>query len=157
MKIMNLQLLKKYISSGCCIWLLFSLFTGCVYEHPGSATGTGAGVGAGAGALTGALAGNKIEGISTAEGAIAGALIGGLLGGVMGNQKDAMKQQNASVNRRLDAVDRDANSTVVNITNTNGSTTPVYLHRSGNQWVGPRGEAYNDIPTHEQLRPVYGF
>jgi hypothetical protein len=157
MKSMNNQFFTKYIGIGCCICLLFSLLTGCATEQPHSGMATGAGVGAGAGALAGVLAGSKIKGVSKAEGAVAGAVIGGLLGGVMGNQSDAMKQQNASVNRRLDAVNQDMNTTVVNITNTNGSITPVYLHRSGNQWVGPRGEVYNNLPTQEQLRPVYGF
>ena len=91
------------------------------------------------------------------EGAIAGALVGGLLGGVMGNQQDAMQRQNESVNQRMNSVEAQANTTVVNITNSNGSTTPVVLHRSGNQWVGPRGELYNSLPTEAQLKPVYGF
>ena len=151
------------------IWLLVTsgvlatglLVSGCATQATGTAPGRGTALGAGTGALLGAgagmMAGNNIKGISRTEGAIAGALVGGLLGGVMGNQQDAVKRQNESVNQRLNSVEAQANTTVVNITNSNGSTTPVVLHRSGNQWVGPRGEQYSSLPTEAQLRPVYGF
>ncbi len=45
----------------------------------------------------------------------------------------------------------------INIQNSNGSMTPVTLHAIGSQWVGPRGEYYDAMPTVGQLRPVYGF
>lgn len=45
----------------------------------------------------------------------------------------------------------------INIQNSNGSFTPVILHPAGSQWVGPRGEYYDSLPTVKQLRPVYGF
>lgn len=45
----------------------------------------------------------------------------------------------------------------INIQNSNGSFTPVTLHPVGSQWVGPRGEYYDSLPTVGQLRPVYGF
>lgn len=45
----------------------------------------------------------------------------------------------------------------INIQNSNGSFTPVTLHSIGSQWVGPRGEYYDAMPTVGQLRPVYGF
>ena len=132
------------------------ILAGCATE-PGRGTAVGAGVGAAVGAVGGAVLGNNVKGVSKTEGAVAGAVMGGLLGGVMGNQKDAADRQNKSVNQRLGAVEQQANTTVVNITNSNGSTTPVVLHRSGNQWIGPRGEVYNNMPTVAQLKPVYGF
>ncbi|MBU1002345.1 MAG: hypothetical protein KKE73_07450 [Proteobacteria bacterium] len=47
---------------------------------------------------------------------------------------------------------------VVVIRNPNGSKTPVQLTRVGhNQWKGPRGEVYYQIPSEEQLRPAYGL
>ncbi len=50
------------------------------------------------------------------------------------------------------------NSTVmVWITNSNGSRTSVQLTRQGRGYVGPRGEYYDQMPTNEQLRVVYGF
>ena len=51
----------------------------------------------------------------------------------------------------------EVNTMVVNITNSNGSITPVILRRSGTMWIGPKGEQYMAIPTVEQLKPVYGF
>jgi uncharacterized protein YcfJ len=123
----------------------------------GRGTATGAGLGAALGAGVGLIAGNNIKGVSKTEGAVAGAVVGGLLGGVMGNQRDAAARQNSAVNQRLNSVEQQANTTVVNIANSNGSTTPVVLHRSGNQWVGPRGEVYQNLPTEGQLRSVYGF
>lgn len=45
----------------------------------------------------------------------------------------------------------------INIQNSNGSFTPVTLHSVGSQWVGPKGEYYDAMPTVGQLRQVYGF
>ena len=49
------------------------------------------------------------------------------------------------------------NTVVVDVTNTDGSTTPVRLVRQGDVWVGPRGEQYQTFPTQEQLRVRYGY
>jgi hypothetical protein len=50
------------------------------------------------------------------------------------------------------------NSTVtVWILNSNGSRTSVQLTRQGRGYLGPRGEYYDQMPTNEQLRVVYGF
>jgi hypothetical protein len=48
-------------------------------------------------------------------------------------------------------------SMIINVQNSNGSMTPVTLRQIGNQWVGPRGEYYDNLPTIGQLRPIYGF
>lgn len=45
----------------------------------------------------------------------------------------------------------------VSIQNSNGSFTPITLRQVGAQWVGPKGEYYNAVPSVGQLRPVYGF
>lgn len=45
----------------------------------------------------------------------------------------------------------------INVQNSNGSFTPVLLRQSGAQWVGPRGEYYDGLPSIGQLRPAYGF
>ena len=50
-----------------------------------------------------------------------------------------------------------ANQHVVNVRNSNGSTTPVVLHNAGGRWQGPRGEYYDNLPSEEQLRRAYGF
>ena len=124
--------------------------TGCANI---SDTAKGAGIGAAAGGLLGGVAGHNIPGVSRTGGAVAGALAGGLIGGAIGHQSDRIKAQE----KQIGAVAAQANTTVVNIVNTNGSTTPVVLRRVGTQWQGPRGEMYNNLPTPEQLKPVYGF
>ena len=131
--------------------ILAMLIAGCTAgtgEQRGTATGALIGAGAGA------IAGNNIRGVSTTEGAIAGAVIGGLIGNTTGKQTDRVNAQQAQIN----AIQAEQNRTVVHITNSNGSMTPVVLHRVGQgQWQGPRGEIYNSMPTPEQLKPVYGF
>jgi hypothetical protein len=49
------------------------------------------------------------------------------------------------------------NTVTVNIVNSNGSITPVVLRIQGNLYIGPKGEQYTNLPTPEQLKPVYGF
>ena len=48
-------------------------------------------------------------------------------------------------------------SITINVQNSNGSFTPVTLRQAGSQWVGPRGEYYEVMPSVGQLRPAYGF
>jgi hypothetical protein len=43
------------------------------------------------------------------------------------------------------------------VTNSNGSKTSVKLAQRGRWYIGPRGEYYDEMPTNEQLRVVYGF
>jgi len=110
---------------------------------------TGAAVGGLGGAAIGALAGGHHH---AGEGALIGAAVGAGGGYMVGNEAD--KKQ---TNQQLQAVQQQANTAVVNITNSNGSITPVTLRRSGNVWVGPRGEQYMSMPTVEQLKPIYGM
>jgi hypothetical protein len=46
---------------------------------------------------------------------------------------------------------------VVEVTNSNGSITPVELKKKGCSYIGPNGERYDELPSEEQLRSVYGF
>lgn len=117
-------------------------FSSCQTSNQTRGTAIGAGVGGG----LGLIAGNNIEGISKTEGAIAGAVIGGLLGNQSGRQQD-----------QINGLQNQVNQTVVNVQNSNGSMTPVILHRSGNGWQGPRGEFYSNLPTEGQLKQAYGF
>jgi hypothetical protein len=102
----------------------------------------------------GAIAGNNIKGVSRTEGAVAGALVGGLVGGSSGRQQGQIAGQQQQIN----AMQQQMNTRTVNITNSNGSVTPVVLQQVGNnQWRGPRGEIYNSVPSESQLKKVYGF
>ncbi len=49
------------------------------------------------------------------------------------------------------------NTVLVNVSNSNGSYTPVTLRREGGSYIGPRGERYLRMPTEEQLQRVYGL
>ena len=121
--------------------LALALTTGCESEAQNSAL-LGSAIGAGVGALAG----------GDTEGALIGAAVGGGVGYVAGNESEKKKtqQQMASIRAEQDTV-------TVWITNSNGSTTPVKLRRSGPGFIGPRGEHYAQMPTNEDLAKVYGF
>jgi hypothetical protein len=110
-----------------------------------STTGKGAVLGSALGAGAGYLIGDS--GTAAAAGAVAGGLLGGVMGKQQGEIKSLQNQQ-----------DQAANTRVVNVSNSNGSTTPVVLRKTGvDQWQGPRGEIYNSLPSPGQLKPVYGI
>ena len=127
-------------------------FIGCATSDgtgPSSAAKT-AGLGTLAGAGLGAIIGHQSG--HTAEGAAIGAGAGAVGGYILGNEKDKAQTQS-----QLNAVQAQANTVIINVTNSNGSITPVTLTRQGNLYVGPKGEQYTSLPTEEQLRKVYGF
>jgi hypothetical protein len=86
-----------------------------------------------------------------------GAIVGGLVGGLLGHHSGKQKEENQQLRAERDAAVREANTRVVHVKNSNGSTTPVTLHKVGNKWQGPRGEQYDSVPTESQLAPVYGL
>jgi len=106
----------------------------------------GSAIGALAGAGIGQLAGGDTEAT------LIGAAVGAGTGYMLGNESD---KKNAIAER--DAIRADQNSTIVWITNSNGSQVPVRLAKNGPAYIGPRGEIYSQLPTQDQLRPVYGF
>ena len=144
--------MTKYVVSVpvtviCLVVLVFGV--GC---DSGAKTGAVAGgaVGAGAGAIIGHQSGK------TGQGALIGGAIGAGTGLLLGNAQDKKKQETATPakHEKQDA----ANIVTVNITNSNGSFTPVKLTKQGeNYYVGPKGEVYDHLPTEAELKPVYGF
>jgi len=106
----------------------------------------GSAIGALAGAGIGQLAGGDTEAT------LIGAAVGAGAGYMLGNETD----KKASAAER-DTIRADQNSTIVWITNSNGSQVPVRLAKNGPSYIGPRGEIYSQLPTQDQLRPVYGF
>lgn len=125
--------------------------TGCATTGTGGNHATqGALVGSLMGAGLGAVIGHQSG--ETGEGAAIGAAAGAVGGYVLGNEQDKTQLQADSAYAL-----QSANTVVINVKNSNGSLTPVTLHRQGNVYVGPRGEYYPQLPTEEQLRPVYGF
>ena len=108
---------------------------------------TGAAIGSLAGAGIGQLAGGDTE--ST----LIGAAVGGGAGYMIGAEGDKKKTK-----AEIDALRQEMNIITVNVTNSNGSITPVRLAKQGVGYVGPRGEYYNSLPTEEQLKQAgYGF
>jgi hypothetical protein len=129
-------LVAAVVSAG----LLFSL--GCESDAQ-----TGAGIGALAGAGIGQLAGGDTE--ST----LVGAAVGGGAGYMIGSEQDKKK---AAAER--EQLRQEINTVTINITNSNGSITPVSLRKQGVVYIGPRGETYTTLPTPEQLKQAgYGF
>jgi uncharacterized protein YcfJ len=116
-------------------------FVGCESDAQ-----TGAAIGALAGAGVGQLAGGSTE--ST----LIGAAVGGGAGYMLGNEQDKKK---AAADR--ESIRQEMNTVMVKVTNSNGSIIQVPLKKQGVGYVGPRGEYYENLPTEEQLRPVYGF
>ena len=107
---------------------------------------TGSIIGALAGAGIGQLAGGDTEAT------LIGAAIGGGAGYMLGNESDKKK---AAADRAL--LRDDMNHVTVNVTNSNGSVSQVRLKKQGVGYVGTRGEYYSNLPTEDQLRPIYGF
>jgi len=119
--------------------------TGCENEAQSSSV-----IGTLAGAGIGQLAGGDTE--ST----LIGAAVGAGAGYIFGNESDK-KKTNAETNANIEALRAEQNSTVVWVTNSNGSKVPVKLSKNGPGYIGPRGELYAKLPTQDQLRVVYGF
>ncbi len=106
---------------------------------------------------TGALVGGATgAGIGALVGDTKGALIGGALG-AGGGYLVGREMEKKDQNREAVSSQQDPDTVVVNVPNNDGSATPVTLKRSGNVWVGPKGDAYNSTPTPEQLKPRYGM
>ncbi|UCC96577.1 MAG: hypothetical protein JSW66_12115 [Phycisphaerales bacterium] len=103
------------------------------------------------------------------------ALCGALVGGIVGYQSEEPGEGAAvgaallGVGELLSQMDREhrekehkhkdgcGGQVVVEIHNDNGSITPVKLKRDGCAYIGPKGERYEQLPTEEQLKPIYGL
>lgn len=120
--------------------LLFSL--GCESDAQ-----TGALIGTAAGAGIGQAIGRDTQ--STLIGAGVGAGAGYMIGSEQDKKKAAAEREQLR---------QEMNTVTINITNSNGSITPVRLRRQGVVYIGPRGETYTTLPTAEQLKQAgYGF
>jgi hypothetical protein len=142
--------MKTFQKAGIAGVAMMALMTmsGCATKEE---TGTlaGAGVGAGVGTIVGNQVGSRAG----------GALVGGALGALVGNRMGASADKQDVTDAKVNALQQQANSQTVWITNSNGSKSSVTLSKGpmGN-WVGPRGEYYENFPTEDQLKKAgYGF
>jgi flagellar basal body-associated protein FliL len=144
---MTKGLLTVLVAAVASVGLLFAI--GCESDAQ-----TGALIGTGAGALAGQAIGRNTT--ST----LIGAGIGAGAGYMIGNEQDKKKAaaQTAQTSAQMEQMQQQMNTVTVNITNSNGSITPVTLRRQGVVYIGPRGETYSTLPTEEQLKKAgYGF
>jgi hypothetical protein len=105
------------------------------------------------------------------EKAIIGAIIGGVIGyqsheegegaaigaglfvvGELLEQSDRQQRKKESIHK-----EKYSEQTIVEIHNSNGSITPVKLRKKDGSYIGPKGERYEQLPTEEQLKPLYGL
>jgi hypothetical protein len=122
---------------------------------------TGALIGTGAGAGIGQAIGHNTE--ST----LIGAGVGGGAGYMIGNEQDkkktkaemeSLRQENMQMRQQSAQMQQEMSTVTINVTNSNGSITPVTLRKQGVVYIGPRGETYTTLPTQEQLKQAgYGF
>jgi hypothetical protein len=146
--IMKAQIMVKNLTiilTVAAMSVVLALTAGCESD-----AGTGATIGGLGGAGVGAIIGHQSG--HTTEGALIGGAVGAGGGYLIGNERDKKRERAESDNLR-----QEINTVTVNVANSNGSVTPVTLRRQGTGYVGPRGEFYNQLPTPEQLKPVYGF
>ncbi len=132
------------------IWVIVISISGLLLGGCESEAGKGAGIGSLAGAGLGAIVGHQSG--RTTEGALIGGAVGGGAGYILGSQKDKKK-----TDAEISSIRQEMNVVTVNVTNSNGSITPVRLTKQGVGYVGPRGEFYNHLPTGDELKPIYGF
>jgi hypothetical protein len=106
------------------------------------------------GGLRGAAGGAIIGGIAgdAGKGAAIGAAVG-VVGGAVRQNRQAQSDAAAAAA----AADAASKTRVVNVSNANGSMTPVTLHLVDGGWKGPRGEIYPTLPTPDQLSGSYGM
>jgi uncharacterized protein YcfJ len=133
----------------CLVVLVFGV--GCDSNAKNDAL-IGGGVGAGTGAIIGHQSGK------TGQGALIGGAIGAGTGLLIGNAQDKKQDGSQHKSHKNKADTDNSNVITVNVTNSNGSFTPVKLTKQGeNNYVGPRGEVYDHLPTEAELKPAYGF
>jgi len=72
-------------------------------------------------------------------------------------QQPQVVQQITVVQQPVQVVPPKPMTMTISVQNSNGSFIPVTLRQVGAQWVGPKGEYYNGVPSVGQLRPMYGF
>jgi YMGG-like Gly-zipper len=147
--------MKKYFYSLTMIVFLAAL-SGC---NPYNNEGEGAATGGALGALAGGIIGHQSH--DTGAGMLIGGALGAVTGAAVGSQiqKPEPPPEQVIVTQPAQVVPSttySGDTVTVNVTNSNGGYTSVVLKRSGNGYVGPQGEYYDQVPTTAQLQAMYG-
>ena len=102
----------------------------------------------------GALAGASVGAIARGDkkSALIGAAAGAGAGYIIINEQDKKRTK-----AEMDSLRQEINIVTVNVTNSNGSVSPVKLRKQGVGYVGPQNEYYDHLPTGEELQSIYGF
>ena len=136
------------------------VISGC---NPYNNEGEGAATGGALGALAGGIIGHQSH--DTGAGMLIGGAVGAVAGAAVGSQiqKPEPPPQQVIVAQPAPVVVSQVPTTTyagdtvtVNVPNSNGGYTAIVLKRSGNGYVGPQGEYYDQIPTTAQLQAMYG-
>lgn len=133
--------------------------SGC---NPYNNEGEGAAAGGALGALAGGVIGHQSH--DTGAGMLIGGAVGAVTGAAIGStiQKEpppppvVVEQPAPVVMAQVPTTTYSGDSVTVNVPNSNGGYTAVVLKRSGNGYVGPQGEYYDQVPTTAQLQAMYG-
>ena len=136
--------MRRYLTPLLLLIAMGLVVSGCENDAQNTAL-----LGAGLGAGIGALAGDSGD-------ALTGAAIGAGAGYIFGSESDKKKTQQQT-DQQLAQIRAEQQIVSVWITNSNGSKTEVKLRRSGPNYIGPKSEVYNSMPTEDQLRQAYGF
>jgi hypothetical protein len=137
------------------------VISGC---NPYNNAGEGAATGGALGALAGGIIGHQSH--DTGAGMLIGGALGAVTGAAVGSQIQKPESPPAQVivdqpapvvvSQAPPTVAYSGDTATVNVFNSNGGYTAVVLKRSGNGYVGPQGEYYDQIPTTAQLQAMYG-
>lgn len=137
------------------ILALAGIFSGC---NPYNNEGEGAATGGALGMLAGGIIGHQSH--DTGAGMLIGGALGAVTGAAVGSTvQKPVEEEPEQVVAAAPAVPEttySGDSVTVNVPNSNGSYTAVVLKRSGNGYVGPQGEYYDQIPSTQQLQAMYG-
>jgi len=132
--------------------------SGC---NPYNNEGEGAAAGGALGMLAGGIIGHQSH--DTGAGMLIGGAVGAVTGAAIGStvQKPVEEQPATVVVAQpapavVPSATYSGDTVTVNVPNSNGGYTAVVLKRSGNGYVGPQGEYYDQVPTTAQLQAMYG-
>ena len=154
--------MKKYLNPLLAI-VFIAAISGCA-SNPYNNQGEGSVVGGVLGAVAGGVIGHQSH--DAAVGALLGGVVGATAGAAVGSQIQkpvyeqpagvVVAQPQQVVVAQPSDVTYSGDTATVNVPNSNGGYTSVVLKRSGNGWLGPQGEYYEQIPSTDQLKVMYG-